>query len=777
MVTTSSRPDGTQDADWASKLLLRQITEHANGISNSIAGNLVNCGILLVLFHDVASAGLLLTFGGTSLAAAYLRHHYNRQVPASCDPAILHAALARIDFAACFMGLFWGGMIAAFFTLASEPERMFLGILAAGMMSAGTITFRTVPSAAKIYILCMVPGLLYSFLLPHQTAGLAAIALMACYTLVLLVHIRRAGAAFDDAVLHELQAERSAETIRILLNDSEEQGSDWLFELDSRGNLVAPSERFAAAAMRPLETLDGKFFFDLFDEGQERDRLVDHHASQRAFRNQIVGLTIDGEKCWWSVSARPIGARAGAYRGCIADITKQRRAEEHVNYMAHFDALTELPNRFLFNERMAKAMRGTDRNVGLLYLDLDHFKSINDTLGHPVGDKLLCEVARRLEQTVSRREMVARLGGDEFAVMVSGARLAKIDAIAAAIVSELSRPFCLGDHDVVTGTSIGMAISGEDSTHTEELFRKADLALYEAKGRGRNRAVLFEPGMDEAAQYRRMLELDLRASLGKSEMQLHYQPLINVSSGAIKGYEALIRWVHPTRGVVMPDTFIPVAEETGMIVQIGEWAIRKALDDLATWPEEISVSVNLSPVQMRSPSLISTVLNALATTGVDPARVCLEITETVLMQDSTANIETLHKLRSLGVHIALDDFGTGYSSLNYLRSFPFSKIKIDKCFIGEIDAREDCQAIVRSVIQLADSLGMETTAEGVERDSQLAQLLAEGCGEAQGFLYSPAIPVAELSDLRMPRPVHFTNIAGFDQAPTPKPEDKRRKVA
>lgn len=293
----------------------------------------------------------------------------------------------------------------------------------------------------------------------------------------------------------------------------------------------------------------------------------------------------------------------------------------------------------------------------------------------------------------------------------------------------MALPFELDGHGVVIGTSIGIAYAPEHGETGERLLKNADLALYTAKALGRNSTAIFEPGMDEAALARRLIELDLRSALGKDEMRLHYQPVIDIQSGGVSGYEALIRWEHPDRGIVMPDQFIPVAEDTGMIVQIGEWVIRQALNDLATWDEHLSVAINLSPAQMRSSSLVTTVINALAHSGVDPARVCLEITETVLMQDSAANIETLHKLSGLGLQIALDDFGTGYSSLNYLRSFPFNKIKIDRCFVDEIDTREDCLAIVRSVVSLANSLGMTTTAEGVERAEQLAQLRLEGCDE------------------------------------------------
>jgi predicted signal transduction protein with EAL and GGDEF domain len=403
-------------------------------------------------------------------------------------------------------------------------------------------------------------------------------------------------------------------------------------------------------------------------------------------------------------------------------------------------------------------------------------------LGHPVGDQLLKAVARRLESCMSPDELIARLGGDEFAVIVAANRLEKLDLLSERIVESLNRPFRLGDHDVVIGVSVGIACAPEHAGTPDDLLRNADLALYAAKTAGRNCAMRFEAGMDLAAQERRTIEMDLRGSLTKNEMRLHYQPLINAGTGETNGYEALIRWEHPVRGIVMPQEFIGVAEDTGMIVQIGEWVIRQAVDDLASWESHLTVSINLSPAQMRSPTLISTMVQSLARTGVDAQRICLEITESVLMQDSEANIETLHKLRSLGLQIALDDFGTGYSSLNYLRSFPFNKIKIDRCFVSEIDTREDCRAIVRSVVNLAKSLGMATTAEGVERPEQADCLQLEGCGEVQGYLYSKAVPVGELSDLRAPRkaemgsPLPFVREVGELALPSVS-NDKRAKAA
>ena len=764
------------DKQW---LLHKQLEENLTNLKPATVGNLINALICAALFINTVSltviAAGLLSLGILLAWRARLASEL-RQAGADDDEA-LQLIRRRINLLALLLGSLWSVALTTLFFFATTDQRMFLGILAAGMMNAGTATFRTRPRAARLYLAALVPGLTASFLITQTVSGLAALGLLACYAAFLNAQIGLGAERFDVAAGRERALEQSNATIALLLNDFAEQGSDWLFELDAEGRIRHADQRLAEACRRPLETLDGKYWRDLFDASNEREQMIVHIAEGRAMRHLILSMTIGQVQHWWSISARPVNT---GWRGVCTDITAQRHAEERVSYMAHYDGLTDLPNRFMFNESLYHCLN-QQGGAGLMCLDLDNFKTINDTLGHPVGDRLLKAAARRIEACVGGDELVARLGGDEFAVLVRADRIDAIDALAAAIIDTLSQPFALGDHDVVIGTSIGIAVGPQHGRDTDMLMRNADLALYSAKALGRNRAIRFESGMDEAAQARRLIELDLRSALGKGELRLHYQQLVDVGSGTISGHEALIRWEHPLRGIVMPNTFIPVAEETGLIIQIGEWVIRQAIADLASWNEELTVSINLSPSQMRSPSLIGTIAHAIAANGVDPGRICFEITETVLMQDSDANIETLHMLRRLGVNIALDDFGTGYSSLNYLRSFPFTKIKIDRCFIAEIDVREDCQAIVRSVVTLASSLGMKTTAEGVERPEQMTMLRAQGCDEVQGFLFSKAVARDELSDLRHSSPKHVdllvsnaTRDSGRDGVPA---KGATRKVA
>jgi diguanylate cyclase (GGDEF)-like protein len=384
--------------------------------------------------------------------------------------------------------------------------------------------------------------------------------------------------------------------------------------------------------------------------------------------------------------------------------------------------------------------------IAVLCLDLDHFKDINDSLGHPIGDALLKEVGRRLAACVGENDTVARLGGDEFAVVQLGKEEeAAATVLAGRLVEVISAPYEIADHQIIIGVSIGISLSPQDGGNPNELLKNADLALYRAKADGRGTYRFFEAGMDARAQARRLLEMDLRAALRRNEFEVHYQPIRDVAKDQVVAFEALVRWNHPQRGLISPVAFIPLAEETGLIVQLGEVVLRNACADAASWPEDIGVAVNLSPVQFKNLNLVASVSEALASSGLSPRRLELEITESVLLQNSEATLAILHELRANGVRISLDDFGTGYSSLSYLRSFPFDKIKIDRSFVSELSTRDDSIAIVRAVTGLGRSLGIATTAEGVENHAQLELLQREGCTQAQGYLFSPPRPASEVA--------------------------------
>ena len=441
----------------------------------------------------------------------------------------------------------------------------------------------------------------------------------------------------------------------------------------------------------------------------------------------------------------------GGWISTHEDITEIRRIEARVAYLARHDVLTDLPNRLQLRERLEEAVASTRKgeNVAVLCLDLDRFKEINDTLGHTFGDAMLKAVGGRLRHCLGERDTIARLSADEFAVLkVTGEQPFAATSLAGSIIETMSQPFDLNGQPVTVGVSIGIAVSSGNGSDADELLKNADLALHRAKAEGGSTYRFFETGMDADMQARCKLQFDLRKALSNGEFELYYQPVVNLERNEICGLEALLRWHHPERGRVSPAVFIPVAEETGLILAIGEWALRQACADAAAWPDHIKVAVNLSPAQFRSPNLVQMVFAALAASGLSAGRLELEITESVLLHDNAATVATLHQLRSLGVRIAMDDFGTGYSSLSYLRSFPFDKIKIDRCFVKDLsDDDGGSLAILRAVSNLGSSLGMATTAECVETQEQVDTVRAEGCTEMQGYFFSPPRPIGEIERL------------------------------
>ncbi|MCK9908970.1 EAL domain-containing protein [Microbacteriaceae bacterium K1510] len=449
-----------------------------------------------------------------------------------------------------------------------------------------------------------------------------------------------------------------------------------------------------------------------------------------------------------SIVYRPM--RDGGLVVTFEDVTEQRRAQERIHHLAHYDSLTDLPNRVTFYEQtetiLARLRR--EETIAVMSLDLDNFKSVNDTLGHPIGDLLLRQAAERMRRCLRAEDVVARLGGDEFAIVqVPSDPPVNARALAARLIEIVGAPYDLDGYQVVVGTSVGISIAPNDGRKPEVLIKNADLALYRAKADGGGVYRFFEMEMDARMQQRRLLELDLRKALLNDEFELHYQPAVDVRTGRITSCEALLRWPHETRGVVPPAEFLSVAEEIGLVVPLGGWVLRQACAEATRWPAEVAVSVNLSPAQFKSRNLIQSVSEALDKSGLPASRLELEITELVLLQEPEGAFALLHQLRDLGVRIAMDDFGTGYSSLSYLRSFPFDKIKIDQSFIRDLPLREDSVAIVRAVVGLSSSLGITTTAEGVETKDQLASLASEGCNEFQGFLFSRPKPAAEIERL------------------------------
>jgi diguanylate cyclase (GGDEF)-like protein len=450
------------------------------------------------------------------------------------------------------------------------------------------------------------------------------------------------------------------------------------------------------------------------------------------------------------IEVRTVPMTGGGFVRTYADITERKAADEKVRYLAQHDELTGLANRRVLHARLNHelAHRRRAESCAVLYLDLDQFKDINDTLGHPVGDELLRLVAERMRGCIRDGDFVARLGGDEFAIIRAGiAQPIEAKGLAERVMEVFATPFELNGHQLLVGASLGIAIGPADGADADTLLKNADMALYRAKAGGRGTYRFFEPIMDAEIQERRALEIDLRKALANNEFELFFQPMLDARTKALTGFEALIRWRHPDRGLVVPDQFIPLCEEIGLIIPLGEWVLQEACRQAATWPEDISIAVNLSPVQFRSGNLIGVTRDALETSQLHPGRLELEITESVLLQNTATTFDTLHHLRSLGLRISMDDFGTGYSSLGYLRSFPFDKIKIDKSFIRGLGTGTDSLPIVRAILELGHTLGMAITAEGVETEQQFEMLQVESCTEVQGYLFSRPRPAEDVPAL------------------------------
>ena len=540
---------------------------------------------------------------------------------------------------------------------------------------------------------------------------------------------------------------------KVLLDSAIGNMSQGLCMFDAEGRILLFNERYSEMMDRTGIPLQGRMLIDVLQDQKSNGKW---DGDPDEFFNMVVAAAKAGETLTRVVTRNGRSIRVvdqpkkgGGWVATFEDITEWQQVQEQISHMARHDALTNLPNRTLFREQLEKALRLAKRSdqLAVFCLDLDHFKEINDTLGHPVGDALLKEVARRLGECVTEHDTVARLGGDEFAVVqfCSDCDPSAVALLASHIVEKIGEPYDIGGHQLVVGVSIGISLAPEDGKNPDELLKKADLALYRAKADGRGTYRFFETGMDARAQARRILELDLRAALQRHEFEVYYQPIRDVASDEVVAFEALVRWNHSLRGLISPVNFIPLAEETGLIVRLGDWVLRQACMDAAGWPQDVDVAVNLSPVQFKNPNLVSSVKAALAASGLAPNRLELEITESVLLQNSETTLAVLHELRAFGVRISLDDFGTGYSSLSYLRSFPFDKIKIDRSFVSELTTRDDSMAIVRAVTGLGKSLGIVTTAEGVETEAQFELLRREGCTQAQGYLFSQPRPAAEVN--------------------------------
>jgi len=705
------------------------------------AGHLVLAVCLLLQDHpsarDGALASVIVPLGLSLLldsAAGTLMLVWRRlQIPPHTLVRIMCGYLAAT-------GCSWTMASAASSLQIADPSFVTI-VMCAGFFLRSIVAVPTPPLAIVNALVGFAATALFSSNLELNFVIDAMAALMIVYSVAITERSLFAGRS-------RLALEWQAKKALNFVDEFENSGRGWFWETDSLGTLSYVSRQLADDFQCEPEALLGRRFTDLLSVDQASDSMEERktlgfHLSARFPFSDVVVRPASEQDVHWSLSGNQIFDERGrflGFRGIGTDLTEQRRSEREISRLARFDSLTGLPNRAMMRQTLEEALRNAahrQKGCALFMIDLDRFKNVNDTLGHPIGDALLREVAERLKSVMGNHGQVGRLGGDEFQAVLPGAvGIGLLESLARTLIEQVSRPYVIEGHKVTIGASVGIVIGDPGRASADALVRNADLALYAAKAAGRGKHRIYEPSMHSEATERQLLEDDLRQAIERKELSVHYQPVVRTAEEEISGFEALVRWQHPTRGAISPTKFIPLAEEAGLIGRIGEWVLRTALEEAAKWPDHVRVAVNLSPVQFNDPGVATMISNHLKETGIRPDRLELEITEGVFLAEGDSTDETFAKLKVLGVRLALDDFGTGYSSLGYLKKAPFDKIKIDQSFVrGAASTTNRNAAIIRAIVTLAETLSMDTCAEGVETHDDLQLIRELGVSMVQGYIF------------------------------------------
>ncbi|UAB79458.1 EAL domain-containing protein [Erythrobacter sp. SCSIO 43205] len=678
------------------------------------------------------------------------RHHAR----ASGTGAISRARTGKLaksnhhSLTAIASAVLWAVPLAVFAPFGSVESAVTLMVIIATLMAARVFFYTTTPLNMVIASLINGAAGCVPFVIMSQWEIVTGVVLFTICTMLGAIEV---GRAHMEARIAENAIIEKEEVVSLLLREFEENEADWLWEIDTRRRLQSVSPRFAFALDATDKEVEGKPLLALIagDKWESGDfppslhELAEKLRNRENFSNLTVQVSIKGEERWWELSGTPIRDERGkftGFRGVGSDVTEQRQSSEKIKYLARYDTLTSLPNRLMLTEALGDALEYAQHwrtRCALMMIDLDRFKAVNDSLGHITGDKLLAQVSSRLQALTGENAVVGRLGGDEFAVVIRDAsNLNYLRGLASRVIETLSEPYHVDNHTLYVGASVGSAIGPRDGRTVEELMRNADLALYRAKDAGGGEHCRFEPVLHASAEERRQLESSLRKALGLDEFVLHYQPVVDARSEAIVSFEALVRWNSSEHGFVSPGKFIPLAEDTRLIVPIGQWVLRQACFEARTWPDHVKVNVNVSPEQLLEPNFHQEVVDTLAASGLRPERLEIEVTESIFLRDASVARNALEQVMALGCSIALDDFGTGYSSLGYLRKLRFSTIKVDRTFVqGASQGANESLAIINAVVAMAKSLDMTTTAEGVESAEEAELIRNLGCDKIQGFYF------------------------------------------
>ncbi len=749
----------SEDGDWARLRGLQYAglarVSNLRMVAHAIAGLAV-----AKLYYGSVHIGLLLGWlvilGGT---LAYGVNH-DRSLSDADRRRMSRAEVNKQSLTSIVNALAWTIPIALFSPSSDGTTRLELWAICAMLMTVSAIVLPAVPLGTLLFGGIVGSAAAASFAI-NGAIDMAALSVL--FVAVIAFGTVEAARNFLTARIAEAGMAEKNEVVSLLLKEFEEGEADWLWQIDTSRRVRSVSARFAFALGLSAEEIDGKPFIQLiagpaWETGQfpaSLHDLAERLKRRESFSNLLVRVTINGEQRWWELSGTPKLDDNGnfeGFRGVGSDVTEQRESSEKIAHMARYDTLTGLPNRMMLTEAMGDAMRYAEQwrtKCAFLMIDLDRFKAVNDTLGHQVGDQLLAQVSARLKSLVSENELVGRLGGDEFAVVVRDASdIGRVNRVAEVLIELLSRPYEIDHHTLYVGASVGSAIGPRDGSTVETLMRNADLALYRSKDEGGGQHFGYEPALHAEAEERRKLEFSLRRALERNEFKLNYQPVVDATDENIVSFEALLRWHSEEHGFVSPAKFIPLAEDTRLIVPIGEWVLREACREAVNWPGNVKVAVNVSGEQLLDTGFIASVVGALSSSGLPAQRLEIEVTESIFVRDATTARAALEQIMALGCGIALDDFGTGYSSLGYIRNLRFSTIKVDRSFVqGAATGSPESLAIIRAVVAMADSLEMSTTAEGVETEAELRTIRQLGCKKIQGYYFGRPMPALEARGL------------------------------